>query len=336
MQWTYRSLAEFNGAALHSLAAEYDLLVIDHPMVPRDARVLTPLEALPAVRAARTTSIAATGTMYDWAGSTFAVPIDVAAHVSAQRTDLLERLGGPTIRDWCDVLTLAERHPGQVVASLTGDDALCTLLTIAASGGEPVSLHAAPAATAVKLLMQLAERCPRACIDMRPPDVLELLVDGRAAYAPALFGYATYLRTTDAPLRYGPVPRHPQGDARGLMGGAGLAVSASARNRDAALAFVDWISTPATQRLALLAAGGQPATRALWDDRRADALLGGFLTQTRHATRTATIRPRDPRWPRFQVAAADLLADALARGWAAGAVHSALAEVHTEAFTGEA
>lgn len=47
VSWTFRSLVEFNSTPLDSLdalAAKFDLLVIDHLMVPRYSEVLIPLE----------------------------------------------------------------------------------------------------------------------------------------------------------------------------------------------------------------------------------------------------------------------------------------------------
>lgn len=335
VQWTYRSLAEFNSGPLDDLAREFDLLVVDHPALPHDAALFHPLDALPAVQDAHISSIGGCAIAYDWDGSTLAVPIDVAAHVSARLPDLLDDLSEPYPRDWPAVLRLAERHPGQVIASLTGDDALCTLLTITASMGEPITAETAPTVEAVDLLVRLAERCPPACRHLRPPAILELLSDGKAAYTPALFGYATYLRRPGARLVYGPVPEHPRGSARGVMGGAGLAISASTRHPEAAFRFLEWVSSPSVQRSALLAAGGQPAAKALWDDPAADALLGGFLSQTRQATECASVRLRHPKWSTFQVRAARVLGAALAQGWESAAVHSALVELHADVFPTE-
>lgn len=332
VQWTYRSLAEFNSAPLDSLVDDFDLLVIDHPMVPRYASLLLPLDALPSLQHARSDFIGQTGTLYQWGGVARAVPVDVAVHVSARRPDLLAELDEPCPTDWPAVLRLAERHPGQVVASLTGDDAVCILITIAASAGSPVSAQHPPDIGAVETLVDLAERCAPECTQLRPPGVLDLLYAGKAAYTPALFGYATYLRPPAVQLAYGSVPAWPEGTAAGIMGGAGLAASAATRHPETALAFIDWISSSPVQRDALAAAGGQPAARILWNDPAADAELGGFLTQTRQATERATIRPRHPRWPEFQNSAANVLATALAGGWRPAAVHAALSELHADVF----
>lgn len=333
IRWDYRSLADFNSAALDTLAQEYDLLVIDHPMVPHDAALFRPLDELASVQRARVGSVGQTGTAYDWQGTTLAVPVDVAVHVSARRSDLLADLGEPCPQDWPGVIALAERHPGKVIASLTGDDALCLLLTIAASAGQPVTAGNPPSQDAVEWLSRLAGGCPRECVEMRPPAILDLLAAGEAAYTPALFGYATYLRAPRSRLRYDSVPAFPHVTPAGLMGGAGLAVSAASPNAGAALAFIDWIISPPVQRDVLLAAGGQPAARVLWEDPAADELLGGFLSQTRQATEAATIRPRDPRWPEFHRRGADILEKALSNGRKASSIQPALASMHADVFT---
>lgn len=330
VDWEYRSLADFNNAALDDLARRYDLLVIDHPMVPHDAAVLRPLGGLPAVRAARTGSIGGSGTAYDWSGATLAVPIDVAVHVSASRPDLLGALGRPCPDDWDAVLDLAGRHPGQVLASLTGDDAFCLLLTLAASMGQPVSAERAPAIEAVALLLRLADRCPPECTQMRPPAVLDALAAGKAAYSPALFGYATYLLSPGPHLTYSSVPRFGDRSPAGLMGGAGLAVSAFSADPDAASQFAEWIISPVVQRDILVTAGGQPGGGKVWDDPAADRALGGFFSQTRQPTRDAHIRARHPAWPAYQRRSAELLEGALRQRSAVRDVHAALARVHVK------
>jgi multiple sugar transport system substrate-binding protein len=330
VDWDYRSLADFNSAALDDLAREYDLLVIDHPMVPHDAALFRPLNDLPAVRAARHGSVGACGTAYDWSGSTFAVPIDVAVHASASRPDLLDKLGEPCPGDWDAVLGLAGRHPGQVLASLSGDDAFCLLLTITASTGQPVTPEREPAGEGVDLLIRLAQACPPECTRMRPPAILDCLAVGQAAYTPALFGYATYLLGAGPRPVYGSVPRFPGGSAAGVMGGAGLAVSAFAAMPEAASEFAQWIISPAVQRDVLVTSGGQPAATAVWDDPSADRALGGFLSQTRQATEAAHIRARHPAWPAYQRQSAQVLHKALPRRSPARDVHAALADVHAK------
>jgi multiple sugar transport system substrate-binding protein len=330
VEWTYRSLAEFNSTGLEDLARIYDLLVVDHPMMAHDASALRRLDALPSVQQARTNSIGASGTVYDWDGATYGVSIDVSTHVSAARSDLLDNLGESRPNDWEAVLALAQRHPGQVIASLSGDDALCTLLSITASMGQPISAELEPSIEAVALLLRLVEHCPSSSITLRPPAVLDLLAAGDAAYAPALFGYATYLRTPGSAIVYGPVPAHTSGTASGVMGGAGLAVSAFTQAGEQADRFVEWITGPTVQRDVLVPAGGQPGALAVWDDPTADAALGGFLTQTRSATEQAHVRLRHPAWPEFQQRAAGLLAAALPQRWSAEVLQAALGDLHSD------
>lgn len=332
IDWTYRSLGDFNSGGLPDLARDFDLLVIDHPMLPHDAALFHPLDALPAVREVLANAVGACDTAYMWDGSTLAVPIDVAAHVSACRPDILNDLGEKCPSDWDGVLGLAERHPGQVVASLSGDDAVCILLTITASAGQPITTDVAPAAEAVDVIVQLAERCPSYCTLLRPPAILELLSAGKAAYTPALFGYATYLRAPGSRLAYGLVPAYPHGGAVGVMGGAGLAVSSFTRHPEEALGFVEWVCNPSVQGSVLLAGGGQPAATAVWDDPVADQALGGFLSQTRKATEHAAVRLRDAHWPTFQVRAAHIFDAALRGKWAPAQLHMGLVELHAQIF----
>ena len=116
--WDKRSLQGFESTPVDELAAEYDLMVIDHPHVgaiveegclsafddylPRD--VLLKLEA---------ETVGKSFQSYAYAGHQWALPIDAAAQVQAIRPDLID---APALR-FSDVLELARE--GRVVWPLS-------------------------------------------------------------------------------------------------------------------------------------------------------------------------------------------------------------------------
>lgn len=323
IEWTFRTLAEFNDAPLASLAGEYDLLVIDHPMVANSWPQLQPVDPWIGPASEPDGSVGHSQSSYEWDGHAWAIALDAAVHVSAGRPDLLRQAAEPWPQTWPEVLDLAARREGFVLASLTGDDAVCTLLSVAASLGTPVALDAPVSLTAVEVVTRLARSVPRSCLGYRPPDVLELIKHGHGAFSPALFSYATYLGAPGSRLRYSTVPSMGAGGV-GLLGGAGLAVSRACADPAAAGRFCSWISTDEVQRDVIVRAGGQPTSRRVWLDPMSDAATGGFFSQTLAAMDSAFTRPKHPRWSRFQHQAAVIFERGLASEAPAETIHRAL------------
>jgi multiple sugar transport system substrate-binding protein len=82
-------------------------------------------------------------------------------------------------------------------------------------------------------------------------------------------------------------------------------VSAASSQPAQAAAFSAWASSGEVQRTIVAPAGGQPGSRSAW-------LVGGaFYSDTLAAHETAWIRPREPWWPSFQLAAGQLLVESL-------------------------
>lgn len=331
VDWTFRPLSAFNDQPLTDLARGHDLLIVDHPMVLAYRDVLLPLDG--AVRTAGTATIGPTTASYAWGGHDWAVPTDVACHVDVRSDTALTELGVPPPRTWPDVLELAHAHPGAVVASLTGADALCHLVTLAASSGTPVRADMTLPLAPIEALCRLAALVDVSSFDAAPPDVLRRIAAGDAAYCPALFGYATYLHENQGLMTYGTVPAFPGHEPHGILGGSGLAVTRQCARPDAATAFATWLATVAGQwRLA--EAGGQAAAARVWDE-RAPSPIRAFVLQTRAATASAVIRPRHSRWSRFQTEAGEALRHMLAAGASAEAIHHDLERRRRRTFEHE-
>src|ERR1017187_2553501 len=121
IQWEKRSLHDFGHADLMTLAHNFDLLVIDHPMVG-DAEAtgvltdLLPLLSFDEIEDLKADSLGPSFSSYMYAGKLFAMPIDAAAPAASFRPDLLDRFGLEVPRDWNDVMALARLRRAQMPA----------------------------------------------------------------------------------------------------------------------------------------------------------------------------------------------------------------------------
>jgi multiple sugar transport system substrate-binding protein len=114
------------------------------------------------------------------------------------------------------------------------------------------------------------------------------------AYCPLAFGYATYARPGHRrrQVRFAPAPHDLAGVPRGTLGGAGIAVSAHARDPAAACELAAFTARGDIQRGAYFDGGGQPGHRSAWTDPRVNALAPGFFLPTLGSLDAATLRPR--------------------------------------------
>jgi multiple sugar transport system substrate-binding protein len=109
-----------------------------------------------------------------------------------------------------------------------------------------------------------------------------------------LFGYCNYARAgfRDRVARFGSIARLGDDHRGAILGGAGLAVSATAADAAAAAAFASWVAGAECQRGLYFESGGQPAHRVAWDDEASDRQASGFFSATREAMELAWLRPR--------------------------------------------
>jgi multiple sugar transport system substrate-binding protein len=330
-----RPLAAFNDEPIEEAAARADLVVFDHPMVPRaaDRGALLPLdELLGRIGPDTTSTVGGSADSYRWGGRTWGLAIDAACQVMASRPDLLDRLGTAPPDSVSSLLALADEHPGRVVLPLYPSDAFCTLLTLSAAHAraarEPVSWLRRDALTD---LLALAGRSDPQGFDLNPPAVLRgLRAHDRWALAPFTFGYVNVARNPDERrIGWHDLPT-VAGARASILGGAGLGISASTRAPEAAADLLVWFSSLEVQRSIAVPNGGQPACRAVWDDPEADREVAGFFGRTRRTIDAAFVRPQAPWWPDFQHEAGVELALRLRRQEPADAIHDVLLELHAE------
>jgi multiple sugar transport system substrate-binding protein len=327
--WEFRPLHDFNDQPLHELAPAFDLLVIDHPAIAEAVAhdALAPLESLlpePRVLRLVADAVGPSGPSYRYAGATWAFAADAACHVSARQPRLLDALGAPAPAGWDDVLALARRAPGRVGLPLLPADALCALLSIAATLGEPVAVDGRIPPAAVELLTTLAPLLHPDSWTCAPPQLLVRMAGGEpVAYVPLTFGY---MGLAGGELRFGDAPTGPTGHRAPILGGAGLAVSAHATEPALAAQFAAWVCGPEAQRTVVLARGGQPAHGDVWARPGRDAIATTFFHDTGSSMEHAYVRPSHPAWPAFHRDAGADLAAALRAGEPAARIARRLQE----------
>jgi multiple sugar transport system substrate-binding protein len=122
------------------------------------------------------------------------------------------------------------------------------------------------------------------------------------AYVPLAYGYTNYSRPGFRPhrLKYVDIPVGPRGTAGSQLGGAGVAVSASAGDLDAARAYAFWVASPQVQSGVYYDAGGQPGYVSSWDDDRLNENSWDFFRGTRKTLEGSWVRPRTAGYMEFQ------------------------------------
>jgi multiple sugar transport system substrate-binding protein len=321
--WAARSLQAFADQPVEELARDYDLIVLDHPAIGHAVArgALLPLDeyadgALLADLAAH--SVGLSHESYAWQGRQWALAMDAAAQVAAYRSDLLARLGAEVPRSWPEVFALAERAPRAVAMPLTAVDAVCAFVALCEGNGAgqwPPDRAAASAALAT--LERLATAAHPHSLRWNPPGLLDHMAAAEeVAYCPLAFGYSNYARSgfRERRLRFAPAPQCPDGVPRGMLGGAGIAVSARTQAPAAACALAAFTSGPEIQRGVYFDGGGQPGHRAAWTDERVNAIAPGFFADTLPSLERATLRPRHDGYLAWQDRAGAAIHAYLARG----------------------
>lgn len=320
IEWSLRSLHGFEFAPIQELAAQYDLIILDHPFCGDIAgtRCLLPLDSLVDDSLARA-FVGPSLESYRYAGRTWALPVDAACQVAVARPDLFDTLDSEPPQTWDQVLDLggrAQRRGLALAIGLRGVHSLMTFFTLCANLGRPCGtrpeeplLDRATAGTALEAMRALLSYCPREVVDWNSIELHDALATREElVYCPAVYCYATYAEADQPhPMRFSDLPGLGRATPRGsTIGGTGIGVSAGASDPEAALAYVRFLMEPATQR-AFAMNHGQPARRDVWEADDVDARFSGCYGATRATIEAAWTRPRYAGYLGFQAAAGDLV-----------------------------
>lgn len=306
VRWDKRSLHRFGAEPLAALADRYDLLVIDHPFVGEGATsgLLRDLRAVlepGGAEAILERSVGPTGRCYRWGKGVYALPTDAAAQVAAYRPDLMDQLGLTPPHTWRETLDLAaraRRHGLWIATPVCPTDAMGVVVTLSANLGRPLhdrERFLEGLGNTMALIEELVAAGPPEALDWDPVQCFDAMTSGDTiAYVPFAFGYSNYARGGER-LRFTDIAG-PGADPRAgaILGGAGCAVTAGARDLPAIAAYLRFLHDEAHQAGAYFDAGGQPAAKAAWDDPAVNAAAHGFFADTRETLDKAYVRPRAP------------------------------------------
>lgn len=325
--WHKRSLQAFADQSIADLARENDFIVLDHPHVGQIAHSRS-LLALPEWQDVTVGSLG--GSMggsvesYVYDGKTWAYPIDAACQMGVVRPDL----GGQMPPTWGAFLA-AEACDLRAITPLLPVDAFDMLMTLVAGRDEDVlplsstefisEANGIPALDVLKALYRLG---PSDACEMNPIAVLELMSsESDFAISPCLFGYVNYARPgfRTHPLTYANLPLFDGFDRRrGILGGAGIGISASTGDSDAALKFARWVTSEPVQSGVYLENDGQPAHRQTWQNRRKDPDYAGFFDGAFDTMSDAWTRPRDEWFLHFVDDVCDIMSSFFLKDIASG------------------
>jgi multiple sugar transport system substrate-binding protein len=297
--WEKRTLHEFGHASLAQLAARYDLLVIDHPMMGEAAAALVDLNiwlGQTQARRLRKLYVGQSFQSYNYEGGLYALPIDAAAPAASFRPDLLDQVPN----EWDDLLNLARL--GKVCMPGFPADLFLNWMALCVSRGGDCATDQEhlfgrdEALASLEDLRALASSMPPAIYEWNPIALYEAMASSNEfAYCPFAYTYSNYSRRGFAPnlLQFAQPVNLSEGDPlRTVLGGTGIAVSKMCATPHEAVSYSIFVADPAAQRDLYGPAGGQPAARAAWDDPLLGRLSGDFFAKTRASIESAYVRPR--------------------------------------------
>lgn len=348
MEWSWRSLSDFESYPVELLAQEYDLILIDHPFVGTGVhlRVLEPVSdwVSPDFLAdQKSMSVGRSFESYTWDGRQWALAVDAASQVAAYRPDLLEQHGIRPPRTWAEVMDLAksDRLPFRVGMPLSPVHAYSSFVTLCVQFGGPdvwslAGIDADAGRRALDWLRDLLPYLHASSLQSDPIDMSERMSrTDEIGYVPLMFGYSNYARPGFAPkvVHFTDIPTEAGGDPDGaLLGGVGLAISALSQHKPVAAEFAALVAGRAFQTGAYFASGGQPGYRGAWTDQEINEQCNKFFLNTLRTLDGAFVRPRYHGYSAFQTRASEIIHHALSHGIDSGETVSLINETFLESI----
>jgi multiple sugar transport system substrate-binding protein len=167
------------------------------------------------------------------------------------------------------------------------------------------------AESALTMLRELLNLSAPGSLDRNPIRTWQLLAENdTVAYCPFAYGYSNYSRQGYASnqLTTGNLITLDNGSPlRSTLGGAGIAISAHCKHRDAAIAYTAYVASPLTQCTLYVSSGGQPSHRAAWLDKETNRITNNFFENTLPTLDAAWVRPRWPGFIAFQDTASTIV-----------------------------
>lgn len=325
--WKKRTLQEFADYPIEKLTDDYDLLIIDHPWVgtAAETKCVLPLnDHLPAdfLEDQALNSAGYSHQSYNYDNKQWALAIDAATPAASYRADLFEQAGKKVPDTWEELIALA-RDGKVAMAGIPVDLILNFFMFCIAVGEEPFRTEREVVSKekgieALHYMRELWGLCDREIFNYNPIAVAEVMTNtDKYWYCPFAYCYSNYSRKgySANSLTYKDLIRFKEhGRMRSVLGGTGLAISATTQNPDVCLEFAQWINSAAIQQTFYAEHGGQPGHRSAWTDPALNQLTTNYFANVLPALDRAYVRPRFHGYLHFQDHAGDHLRDYLMHG----------------------
>lgn len=347
ISWQTRSLKDFGDFPIEKLAERFDLLIIDHPFAGYAAThpVLVPLdqhldESFLADQAAN--SVGKSYESYVYSDHLWALAVDAATPISGYRPDLLARYDLHLPKTWDDLLMFARQ--GRLALPAAPVDIIMNLYMLCLAMGETLFateekiVQPGAGKLALEMYRDLVLTAGRENLQRNPIRTWEALIHGdQLVYCPFAYGYSNYGRRdyTNTPLKFGGLISLNGTRLRSTLGGTGLAISTICQHLDVALDYARFVASPACQTGLYTLTGGQPGHRQAWLDDGNNVLTNGFFADTLHTLDEAYLRPRYPKYNRFQEDAGDMIWHFIADGGDSAELMDRLNARYRESRSGE-
>jgi multiple sugar transport system substrate-binding protein len=253
-------------------------------------------------------SIGCSHESYHYKGHQWALAIDAATPVASYRKDLFEKEQRPLPENWNDIIILA-REKKLALPAIPIDLLMNFYMFCLAHGSEPFQskeevVDRSTGLQALETMRELYSLVDRDFFQYNPIAVAERMSKTNDfLYCPFAYGYSNYSRSGFAKylLHYTDlVSFSPGKKLRSTIGGTGIAVSSSCKNREWAIRFAQEIVSPECQRTFYAEHGGQPGHGSAWNDEHANRLCQDYFRQVLPAMERGYIRPRYNGYLHFQ------------------------------------
>ncbi|MBS1567757.1 MAG: extracellular solute-binding protein [Bacteroidetes bacterium] len=329
IQWKKRTLQEFADFSILALTKTYDLLIVDHPWAGCAAATgcVLPLdEYLPtawlADQAAH--SVGESHASYYYKGHQWALAIDAATPAASYRPDLLAEAPDT----WEELMMLAKQ--GRVAIPAIPIDLLMNFYMFCIAHGQTPFQNEEDitdkdtGVRALETMRELYSLVDKRFFSCNPIGVAEIMsTTNDYWYCPFAYCYSNYSRPGFARylLRYADLVHFggTRTRLRSTIGGTGIAVSAASKQKELAVEFAQWVTSPLTQATLYTDCGGQPGHRTAWTSARANAITNDFFSTLLPVMDRGYMRPRYNGYLHFQDHAGDPLQEYLRDGGSAAA-----------------
>ncbi|MCJ8323392.1 MAG: extracellular solute-binding protein [Rhizobiales bacterium] len=315
VHWNRRSLFSFGEDNLNGFVDTNDLIIFDHPFtgdIAQQGILLDLKQFLSAdeIQMLEQNKVGASYESYKFDNGIWGLPIDAAATTAAWRPDLMAAASLEIPQTLEDVKRLAieARTLNKWVGwAAKPTDLFCTYLSMLASLGAPAGQNDEAFVSremnnfVIDQMRSLIPLVHPKSAEWNPIQILNHMAhNDDILYVPYTFNYVNYSTDDEGSIRFGSSPQMQKDlPARGLLGGAGIGVSAKSQNPRAAFEYAMSLVNPDFQASEYVIHGGQPGMRSAWTSTECDKITNDFFSNCLQAMDDAYLRPTLPGFVNF-------------------------------------